>query len=61
MTYAVAGMTANALLGLTSANVTVAPAISLGTGFTAAKGLQIVGNANGTGSDFVVTVVGYIA
>jgi len=61
VTYAVAGMTANALLGLTSANVTVAAPVSTGVGFTTAKGLQIAGNANGTGSDFIVTVTGFIA
>lgn len=61
VTYAVAGLTANALLLLNTANVTVANPVALGTGFTAAKGLQLVGNANGTGSDLVVTVTGFIA
>lgn len=60
VTYAVAGLTANAFLGLNTANVTVAAPISTGVGFTAAKGLLIVGNANGTGSDLVVTVTGFI-
>ena len=61
VTYAVAGMTANATLYLNTANVTVAAPISQGAGFTAGKGLNLKGNANGTGSDFIVTVTGYIA
>lgn len=61
VTYAVAALTGNAFVGLTTANVTVAAPVSTGVGFTAAKGLQIVGNANGTGSDLVVTVTGFIA
>ena len=60
VTYAVAGLTANAFLGLTTANVTVANPVALNTGFTASKGLVLVGNANGTGSDLYVTVTGYI-
>jgi hypothetical protein len=35
-------------------------AYKLGTGGTAAKGIRVVGNANGTGSDLVVTVQGVI-
>jgi hypothetical protein len=61
ITCAVAAMTANALLGLNTANVTVAAPVSTGVGFTAAKGISLKGDANGTGSDFVVTVTGYIA
>jgi len=60
VTYAVAGLTANATLGLTTANVTLAAPVSQNAGFTASKGLQIVGNANGTGSNLFVTVTGYI-
>jgi len=61
VTYAVAGMTANATLYLNTANVTVAAPVSQGAGFTAAKGISLKGNANGTGSDFIVTVTGFIA
>jgi hypothetical protein len=59
VTFAVAGLTNQARLVPGTANVTLEDAYSLGTGGTASKGLQIVGNANGTGSDFVVTVHGY--
>ena len=41
-------------------NVTLAEPIADGDGFTTAKGLDIVGNANGTGSDLIVTVFGCI-
>jgi len=61
VTYAVAGMTANATLYLNTANVTVAAPVSQGAGFTAGKGISLKGNANGTGSNFIVTVTGYIA
>ncbi len=60
VTMAVAALTANAFVGPTTTNVTAEPAFSLGTGGTAAKGLQIKGNANGTGSNLVVTVTGFI-
>lgn len=61
VTMAAAGLTANAVLTLGSAsNVTLADPVALGTGATAAKGLDIVCNATGTGSDLVVTVVGVL-
>jgi len=60
VTYAVAGLTANAFLGLNTANVTVAAPVSTGVGFTAAKGISLKGDANGTGSDLIVTVTGFI-
>ncbi len=60
VTYAVAGLGANAKLDLATANVTVEAAVKNGTGGTAAKGLQIVGNANGTGSDLKVVISGFI-
>lgn len=41
-------------------NLTLEDAFALGTGGTAAKGLQVVGDANGTGSDLVVQVWGVI-
>lgn len=59
-TLAVAGLTANAFLGPYTANVTAEAAFSTFTGGTAAKGLQLKGNANGTGSPLVVTVTGII-
>lgn len=61
ITMAVAALTANAFVGLTTTNITVADPVALNTGLTAAKGLQLVANANGTGSDLVVTVTGFIA
>jgi len=59
-TLAVAGLTGNAELRPGSANVTALAAFKLGTGGTAAKGLVLAGDANGTGSDLVVTVTGFI-
>lgn len=59
-TVAVAGLTGNAMLTLTNTNVTLAAPIADGVGFTTAKGLDIAGNANGTGSNLLVTVFGCI-
>jgi hypothetical protein len=59
VTFAVAGMTSQARLVPGSANVTLENAMSLGTGGTSGKGLQVKGDANGTGSDFVLTVRGF--
>lgn len=42
---------------LTLADATVTPALA---GFTEGKDLVIVGDVNGTGSDLIVTVIGYI-
>lgn len=62
ITYAVAGLTANATLQESAAaNVTLGTAVSQGAGFTASKGIVVKGNANGTGSDLIVTVYGFIA
>lgn len=60
ITVAVAAMTANAVIGNLTANVTLGDAYVLGSGGTAGKGLQVVGDANGTGSDYVLTVHGVI-
>lgn len=60
VTFAVAGLTANAILFPGTANITYGSAYSQGTGFTLGKGMQIVGNANGTGSNLVVTITGII-
>ena len=59
VTMAIAALTSNAFVGKTTANVTAEAALAKNTGGTAGKGLQIKGNANGTGNDLVVTVVGY--
>lgn len=61
ITVAVAAMTANANIFANTTNVTPENAYMRNTGGTASKGLQLKGNANGTGSDFIVTVYGYIA
>jgi hypothetical protein len=61
ITVAVAAMTANANIFANTANVTPENAYMRNTGGTAAKGVRLKGNANGTGSDFIVTVYGYIA
>ncbi|SRR6266487_4951230 len=53
---------ANANIGLTSISVTLGNAVARGTGFTTAKGLDIIADANfAAGSDIYVTLVGYIA
>ena len=59
-TAAVAGLTANAMIDEGDTNVTLAAPIADGAGFTTAKGLDIAGDANGTGSDLIVTVFGCI-
>lgn len=59
-TVLVAGLTANAMIDEGDTNVTLGEAIADGDGFTAGKGLDIAGNANGTGSDLIVTVFGCI-
>ncbi len=60
-TYAKAQLTGSAVLGLFSTGVTLAAPIKAGTGFTAAKGLDIVADHNfAAGSDIIVTVVGFI-
>lgn len=59
LTIAVAALAANAFLKPNSSNVTVENAMALNSGGTAGKGLQVKANANGTGSDLYVTIVGY--
>jgi hypothetical protein len=59
-TVLVAGLTGNAMIDEGDTNVTLGKAIADGNGFTAGKGLDIAGNANGTGSDLIVTVFGCI-
>lgn len=60
VTVDVAAMTANAVILPGTASVTLENAFTLGTGGTAGKGLQIKGDANGTGSNYVVTVFAYV-
>lgn len=60
VTIAVAALTGNAVVIPATANVTLEDAYAIGTGGTAGKGLQLKGNANGTGSDLKVTVWGVI-
>lgn len=59
ITFAVAAMTNQARLFPGTANVTIENAYSLMTGGTVDKGIRMIGNANGTGSDFVCTIIGY--
>jgi hypothetical protein len=59
-TVAVAGLVGNAMIDEGNSNVTLGEAIADGDGFTAGKGLDIAGDANGTGSDLIVTVFGCI-
>lgn len=60
VTAAVAALTGNAFVADHSANVTQGDAYALNSGSTATKGLQVACDANGTGSDLVVTVFGTI-
>lgn len=56
------GLTASAVLGKFTSNVTIQTPMSLGTGLTANKGLDVVADGNfAAGSDLVVTVCGFIA
>lgn len=60
ITAAVAALTGNAFIGDHSANITQGDAYALNSGSTAAKGMQVACNANGTGSSLVVTMLGVI-
>ena len=60
VTVQVSALGANARVNIASANVTIEDAVLLGTGGTPGRGVQVRGNANGTGSDLRVRVVGYI-
>ena len=57
--FAVADLEANAVLTLGDATL-LAP-IAKHAGFTAKKGIEVVADKAGTGSDLIVTVYGYIA
>lgn len=61
--FAKAGLTGNAIIdSLADSNLTVGDSIAINDGFTAGKGLVLIGDADfGAGSDIVVTVFGYIA
>ncbi len=56
----VAALTGNAFVQAATVGVTLNSPFSLGTGGTASKGLDIACNANGTGSDLVVTIAGFM-
>ncbi|TXH42064.1 MAG: hypothetical protein E6Q97_36255 [Desulfurellales bacterium] len=58
VTMAVAALTANAFVSDLSANVTQQSPYSLNQGGTLGLGLEVACNANGTGSNLVVTVFG---
>ena len=58
-TMAVAALTGNTTVYPHTSNITVEDAWRLGTGGTSDKGLQLKGDANGTGSNLVVTVFGF--
>lgn len=60
VSMAVAALTANAFVQAATANVTLSDRFSIGSGSADSAGLQISCNANGTGSDLVVTVSGVI-
>ena len=60
VTMAVAALTANAFVADLSANVTQQAPYARNVGGTADLGLEIACDANGTGSDLVVTVFGVI-
>lgn len=60
--FAKAGLLANALISKFSASCVLSAAVLLGSGFTTAKGLDLVADKNfTTGSDVVATITGYIA
>ena len=62
LTYAKANLQGNAVLVLGSTGVTIGNAVADGTGFTAAKGLDIIADANFTAGDNIkITIFGYMA
>lgn len=60
VTLLASALDGNEFHSLLSDSATIESAMALGTGGTAAKGLQVVGNANGTGSSLVITIFGFI-
>lgn len=60
VTIAVAALTGNTFINDSSANVTKEARYRLGTGGAVDQGLQISCNANGTGSDLVVVLMGTV-
>lgn len=59
-TFDATKLVANSMHQLASSDFTLLAPIADGAGFTTAKGLNIVGDADGTGSDLIVTVFGCI-
>lgn len=60
VTLPVASLTGNAFLNDNTSMITRADAYALNLGGTAAKGLEVVCDANGSGSDLVWTISGFI-
>jgi hypothetical protein len=60
VTLTASTLNGNEFHGPLSDSATIGSAMALGTGGTVAKGLVIKGNANGAGSNLVVTVTGFI-
>lgn len=60
VTFDAQHLVGNEVFYLGANHTTPENAYSLGAGGTVGKGLQVFGNTNGTGSDFVVTVWGVI-
>lgn len=59
-TFDASKLLANSMHQLASSDFTLLAPVADGAGFTAAKGLDVVGNANGTGSNLLVTVFGCV-
>ena len=60
VTIPVSSLPGNAFLGPFSVGLTFDDRFSLGTGGTAAKGLEVKCDANGTGSDLVFVLQGVV-
>ena len=62
LTYAKEQLTDSAVLVLGSTGVTIGDAVAEGSGFTAAKGLDIIADANfAAGDNIKITIYGYMA
>ena len=62
LTYAKTNLTDSAVLVLGSTGVTIGDAVAEGSGFTAAKGLDIIADANfAAGDNIKITIYGYMA
>ena len=61
ITVPVANLGANAINQMATTGIILGAPVSQGAGFTANKGINLIGDVNGTGSNLAVTVMGYIA